>query len=235
VEDLAKLIPLSEAVARGGGAVRAAAFEEMEEYATYWIEKRRAEPGDDLISVVIKSEVEGRPITTEEVYSIVMLLLFGGLDTVASMMGYVAWYLAENPEARHWLINNPDRIPEAIDEMIRSHGVSNTGRIVTHDMEFHGAQLKAGDVIQQPNCLYGLDDRINPDPLTVDFQRRNGQHRAFGGGVHSCPGNVLGRREIMVFLEEWLKRIPDFKLKPGTKPVTKTGMVNSVDTLWLSW
>lgn len=207
----------------------------MEAYLQERINARRMNPGDDLISKIVHAEIEDRPITTEEVDSMCLLLLFGGLDTVASMTGYVAWHLAEHPQDRRWLIAHPERMPDAIDELIRRHGLSNTGRIVTRDMEFHGVRLKEGDVIQQPNCLYGLDERINPDPLKVDFERKGGQHRAFGGGVHSCPGNVLARREVMVFLEEWLRRIPDFALKPGTPPVTKTGMVNSVETLWLIW
>lgn len=235
-DDLDKLIPLSEMVARGGGAVRAQAYAQMKAYINDFLDKRRNNPGDDLVSKIIHSEIDGRPLNEEEVDSMVLLLLFGGLDTVASMMGYVAWYLAEHPEQRQWLCENlTNRLPDAIDELIRRNGVSNTGRIVVSDYDFHGVQLKAGDMIQQPNCLYGLDERVNDDPLHVDFKRARVNHRAFGGGAHSCPGNVLARREIQVFLEEWLPRIPEFRIKSGTSPVTKTGLVNSVEKLHLSW
>ena len=90
-------------------------------------------------------------------------------------------------------------------------------------------------MIQIPNLLYGLDERLNDDPLTVDFRREHIQHAAFGNGPHTCPGAVLARREIVVFLEEWLSRIPDFSLRPGAPPQMATGLVNGVNRLDLVW
>ena len=88
-----------------------------------------------------------------------------------------------------------------------------------------------------PKCLYGLDDRINADPMTVDFHRKPStiKHAAFGAGPHLCPGNVLARRELMIFLEEWLPAIPDFELDPERPPVFTSGGVNSVSKLYLKW
>ena len=72
-------------------------------------------------------------------------------------------------------------------------------------------------------------------PLLVDFDRRKSVHASFGSGPHICPGAGLARREILVFLQEWLRRIPEFRIKEGTHPVLATGMVNGVTKLELAW
>jgi cytochrome P450 len=92
-------------------------------------------------------------------------------------------------------------------------------------------------MIQLPKCLYALDDRKNADPLTVDFHRKPSEvkHAAFGAGPHVCPGAVLARREIMVFMDEWLPVISDFELDAGRPAVIKSGPVNGVIELHLNW
>ncbi|MBV9996747.1 MAG: cytochrome P450 [Caulobacteraceae bacterium] len=236
-EDRPRLIQLAEMIVRTPGLERRLdAQAKIREYLGEWIPRRLADPGDDLISYVVTSEFDGRAINEDEMYSLCSILLVGGLDTVASMMGFICKFLAEHPEHRRQLADEPQLMRNAVEELIRRHGVSNTARYVTHDFEFGGAPLKEGDLIQIPNSLFGLDERKVADPLRVDFHRDfPSPHAAFGNGVHTCPGAILARREIKVFLEEWLKRIPDFQVKPGTKPVLVTGRVSSVVRLELSW
>jgi cytochrome P450 len=82
----------------------------------------------------------------------------------------------------------------------------------------------------------GLDDETVADPMTVDFNRPAPiPHAAFGNGPHRCPGSILARREVKVWLEEWLPRIPEFWIKPGTVPQNAAGMVNNMSELWLAW
>jgi cytochrome P450 len=208
----------------------------MANYISRHIADRKREPRADLITHVINSDVGDRKITDEEAMGYLLLLLFGGLDTVASMIGFIARHLAQHPENRRRLIEDPAILPSAIEELIRRHGLSNTAREVTHDVDFHGVTLKAGDMIQIPNLLYGMDDQRHKDPLTVDFDRPAPiRHAAFGNGPHICPGGILARREIKVFLQEWLARIPDFAIKPGTRPRIVTGMVNAVQEMHLVW
>ena len=92
-------------------------------------------------------------------------------------------------------------------------------------------------MIQLPKCLHGLDDRMNSDPATVDFNRKPSQirHAAFGAGPHICPGASLARRELMVFMDEWLPVIPDFAVDPDKPLVMKSGPVNGVLELHLTW
>jgi cytochrome P450 len=235
-EDRETLLPWAEVVVRSSDqALRREAHAKMMGYLAKWVEQRRAEPREDLISTVVHAKVGDRLITDEETFSLLTLVLFGGLDTVASMMGFIARFLAQHPEHRRDLVEHPELRKAAVEELIRRHGVSNTARYITEDCEMNGVRFSAGDLIQVPNTLYGLDERVNDDPLTVDFRREDGRHAAFGNGPHTCPGAVLARREIAVFLDEWLARIPEFAVKPGSKPQMASGHVNGVTRLELVW
>jgi cytochrome P450 len=214
-----------------------AASKKLGKYIATFISERTASPGTDLISQITQSEVDGRPISAKEALNICVLLLFGGLDTVASQMGFIAKFLAENPGHRHRLLAEPRITPTAIEEMLRRFALPNTARILTCDYHYKDVHFRKGDMIQLPKSLYALDERRNSDPFTVDFDRRPStiKHVAFGGGVHVCPGAVLARREIAVFLEEWLPRIPDFTIDPDRPPTVVSGMTNSFVDLHLRW
>lgn len=207
----------------------------MTEYLNGWLAKRADAPGEDLLSTIVTGEVEGRPLDDHERISVALLMLFGGLDTVASMLGFIARFLAMNPGHRQQLVDDPALIPQAIEELVRRHGIASTTRLVKKDMDFGGAPLRQGDLIYVNNMLAGIDDRVVNDPMTVDFRREKPHHATFGNGRHACPGAVLARREIKVFLEEWLTRIPDFHVKPGTAPEIGCGLVSGVTRLELAW
>ncbi|WP_430386784.1 cytochrome P450 [Blastomonas fulva] len=209
----------------------------MREYLTPYIDARMQTPGDDVISMVITGDIGGRPPSRDEVFGMSTLLLFGGLDTVASQLGFIALHLARNPAQRRELIEHPELRPRATEELIRRFGLPNTARVLTQDYAYKGLQFRKGDMIQLPKCLYGLDDRQNEDPLTVDFHRKPSQikHAAFGAGPHICPGASLARRELMVFMDEWLPLIPDFEIDPDKPLVMKSGPVNGVLELHLKW
>lgn len=235
--DRGELMPWAEQAMRGAThELRIEGFQWMTEYVRKWVDERRARPGDDLISKVARARVGDREIAYEETMGMCVMLMLGGLDTVAGMIGFITRFLAMNPGHRQRLVNNPDILPMAIEELIRRHGLSNTSRIVTRDMDFHGVLFRKGDAVMIPNCLFGLDEAMHNNPLTVDFDRPTPiRHAAFGNGVHICPGGILARREIKVFLQEWLARIPDFAIKPGTQPVMVTGNVNSMNEMHLVW
>jgi cytochrome P450 len=211
------------------------AYQEILAYLEGWIARRRAAPGKDLISEILRIQVGDRPISHQEVLGECALVLFGGLDTVAGTMGFIARFLAMNPGHRKQLVDDPSLIPQAIEELLRRHSIPSVGRVLTEDVTLDGVTMKAGDRVQITVCLHGLDERAWPDPLRVDFHRPVGNTMAFGKGVHRCPGANLARAEIRVFLEEWLQRIPDFSLKPGDPPVTASGAVSGMLRLPLVW
>jgi cytochrome P450 len=198
------------------------------------IAARRRQPGGDFVSKILHGAVSERPLSDYEAQNMLSTVMFGGLDTVASMMGFVMRFLALNPEHRRKLVDEPSLIPNAINELIRRHGIINTARLVARDVDYHGVPLREGDKVIVPNGLYGLDANKFEDPLTVDFRRPNaGQHAAFGNGVHRCPGANLARMEIKVMLELWLPRIPDFRIDGDV--VVASGLVTCLRSLPLAW
>ncbi|MEI4509425.1 cytochrome P450 [Sphingopyxis sp. CCNWLW253] len=239
IADKAVLLPLAEDAVRGRDAeTRLAAHQAMGLYLLDKVRDRRRDPGDDLLSRIVNVDTGGARISESEAVAYATLVLFGGLDTVAGMLGFIARFLALNPGHRAQLVARLDDdayLSRAVEELIRRHGLANTARMVAEDYEFKGIGFRAGDRILPANLFVGLDDRLNPAPLAVDFERENGVHAAFGNGPHACPGAILARREIRVFLEEWLRRIPDFAIRPGSTPRLATGMVNGVLELELVW
>lgn len=204
-------------------------------YISSHIEKRTKKPGSDPMSRILSARVGERTLQPDEVLSMSTLLLFGGLDTVASLMSFTMYFFATHPEHRRELNQNPTLRPAAIEEMIRRHGIANSVRLVRHDHEYKGVPFRQGDLVSLPTSLAGLDDREVEEPLIVDFHRKRSRHAAFGHGPHVCPGSMLARRELGVLLEEWLYRIPDFELKSGTKPVFRAARLNGVSELYLQW
>lgn len=218
-------------------AERAAARDNMNRYIDDLVDRRTADPGDDVLSQAIHSVMpDGRKPERPIAIGLANSLIGGGLDSVATTMTWIAWYLARNPAQRQVLIDEPKRIPKAIDEFLRRFAISNIARVVVDDVEFGGAPLKAGEAILLPSAIRGLDDRIFADPLTVDFDRPNAhQHTTLSHGPHRCIGVMLAHLELRIFLEEWLTRIPDFALDADDPPVMAPEIVPGIERLPLVW
>jgi cytochrome P450 len=215
---------------------RLQAQRDMIGYLQKWIDARRAQPGKDLLSAIVHGKVGDRPMTAEEIMGESLDVMFGGLDTVASMMGFIMKYLATHPAQYQALVADPSSIPAAVEELLRRHGVAAVGRRVLVDMELNGVRLAAGDMVINPTCLHGLDEAIWRDPTTVDFNRPHPTgHGTFGIGVHKCPGERLARSEIVIMIEEWTRRIPVLRLAPGNVSIGMSGAVNGMSRLDLEW
>jgi cytochrome P450 len=215
---------------------RAAGRSYLNHYIERLVERRRAEPGDDLLSEALRADIGGRAMNEIEARGLASGLLGGGLDTVAATMGWAALFLAGNPGHRRQLIAEPGLIPKAIEELMRRFSVPNIARVVRADYEFRSAPLKAGEQILVSACMHGMDENSFENPMEVDFRRRDSyRHSAFSHGIHRCIGAPLATQEIRIFLEEWLARIPDFRLDPDDPPVRATGIVHGLSRLPLRW
>ena len=199
------------------------------------IAARRARPWDDLLSASIHAEFGGAPIDAADMMSMLLVVLFGGLDTVASTMGFIARFLADHPDHRRQPIEEPRLIRQAVNEFMRRFSPSNTARTLTRDFEYKGVQFKQNDKVYVAPVLAGMDERRYPRAQEIDFRRQDMLHASFGAGPHRCPGLLLALLEIRLFLEVWLQKIPDFRVKPGEAPVYGTGQVNCVERLVLQW
>lgn len=198
--------------------------------------RRRSAPGTDLLSRIIAGRVFGRPLTEQEIVGMCTLVLIGGMDTVVSAMSFAAHFLAKNPAHRRQLIADPGLIPNAADELLRRFAIVNGGRLVIRPVTIDGVTLQPGDPVMLPTVLGGLDERVFPAPLEVEFSRPNAtDYATFGRGPHRCPGANLGRSELRVFLEEWLARIPDFEVAPGGTVGMSSGVNGTIYALPLIW
>ena len=192
-------------------------------------------PQQWVVSRVMQGEVFGRAMTHSERVGMLLVTFNGGLDTVMSAMGFIASYLARHPEQRRRLVDEPAKIPAAIEELMRYVGATGTARIVQDDIDYKGVRMKKGDRVFVQAMVHGRDPRRFPDPDVVDFDRKDKRHATFSQGKHRCIGALLARQELRIFLEEWLKRIPDFAVDPDRPQLIETGMVNTVRRLDLVW
>lgn len=199
------------------------------------LDERWGKAGSDGVATVVNSEFNDQPMMKKMALSICANLLLAGLDTVVGFLGFMMLFLARNPDYVKQLTDDPESIPSCVEELFRRFPIVGDGRIVARDVEFDGVTLKEGDMIQMVTALSGLDDEANEDPWTVDFKRRRPLHDTFGAGVHRCAGLHLARTEVTVTLQEWLKRIPEFRVVEGTKPRYLTGHVATVENIQLEW
>jgi cytochrome P450 len=198
-------------------AKREAAGKAIEDYFEQKIEEKRSQPDDRLLSTIVHGEIEGRPLTHEELIGTTHLLLLGGLDTVTATLDCMIVYLAQHPERRRALVADGSLVAGAVEELLRHQTpVMMVPRIVAQDYELGGVKFEAGDgatlLVGAANC-----DRSEFDDATeVRFDRESNRHLAFGAGPHRCLGSHLARLELTVALEEFHRRIPDYELAPET-------------------
>ncbi|MBA68167.1 MAG: cytochrome [Rhizobiales bacterium] len=213
----------------------AANFGKIVAIMTELIETRRAEPKDDLISKMTQFEINGRPISLGELQSICSILFLGGMDTVTNVSSYLFRHLAGDAALQDRLSEEPEKIKDFIEEGLRSFGVVNTPRLVTKDFERFGVPFRQGDMVLCMLPLGGRDDRKTKDPNKFDIDREKIDHVTFSSGPHLCLGHTLARLEMRILTEEWLKRIPSFRLKPGTMAHSRVGTVMALEQLPLEW
>jgi cytochrome P450 len=194
------------------------------DYLAPFIDARMLEPGDDIISKIIVQDLEGGPLNREEVLRLAVSILLGGLETTASVLGFIALYLAENPKARRELIEGKSVITAAVEEFLRRFSPLMYGRIVTEDFVFRGVPLKRNDHVACALGMFNMDEQKFTGALSVDFTHTRNRHMTFGIGPHFCVGHFLARHEIRVFLEEWLKIIPEFRVAPQAEVRYRTGL-----------
>ena len=205
------------------------------DYLKIAIAEKIANPDDGLVSRIAHAEFDGKPISEKEAFGFVTFLFIAGLDTVFATLNNIWLWLARNPDRVQEIINDPDNINAQVEELLRVFSVTFSGRTVAQDVELRGVQLKKGDKITSilPACNY--DPEVFPNPTEVNFHRPKKIILAFTVGVHSCMGAHLARLEIKIALQEWLKRIPDFKVKPGAETIYRPGGVIGPESVPLVW
>lgn len=206
----------------------------VKKYMMSVVEERRKEPKDDLISFALSAEIQGRKFTEDELWGFLFNLFIGGMDTVSTNTALQLRYLAEHPEQQAYLRANPDKIPYAVEELLRALSAVTTFRTCVKPVVVHGVQIMPGDKVAMSTPLANRDDDEFDNPNEIRFDR-NPRHLGFGSGVHRCLGAPLARRELIIAMEEFLKAIPDFRIAPNAKIVTYLGGTIQPASLPIVW
>jgi cholest-4-en-3-one 26-monooxygenase len=204
---------LSSSVSETDMQVTIDAFVAYNDYTRSKIEERRAEPTEDLISVLVHSEVDGERLTDDAILQETLLILVGGDETTRHTISGGTEQLIRNRDQWDLLQNDPDLIPGAIEEMLRwTSPLKNMARTITADTEFHGTSLKQGEKMILLFESANFDEAVFGDPENFRIQRDPNSHLAFGFGTHFCLGNQLARIELLNMTRRVLQRLPDLEL-----------------------
>ena len=199
------------------------------------LEERTAAPRDDILSLLTTAVAGGERLTREEMLDICFVLLTAGLDTVTDSLTCFWAYLAQHPDHQRQLVEQPDVIPAAVEELLRWESpVPAVIRWAREDHNVGEHPIAAGHLVMANLSSANLDPEQYADPLDVRFDRDANPHLAFGGGIHRCLGSHLARRELRVALREWHRRIPTYSLAPGYRPAYKPPL-RFVPDLQLVW
>lgn len=243
MEDLDLFLQMKEGIIRGNSdpdlarqrEIRAEQGGRCYEYFAAIVDERRANPAEDILTKMLAFEIDGRPITKEEVLDICFLFLIAGLDTVTDSLNCFYAHLARNPTLRQRIVDDPAVIPAAIEELLRwETPVPIVARLATQDTEVRGCPVQKGDMVAVMLGSANTDEATIDRAGEVDFDRESNRHYAFGGGIHRCLGSNLARLELRVALREWHRRIPEYRIPDGVE-LEYTPMLRSIEHLPLEW
>lgn len=235
-EDGPRLREWSDNVARGAThEIRDESLSQLFGYLTDTVNRRYDNRGDDPISRMAGEQYFDATMPREKVLAMSVNVMLGGLDTVASLLGFVTLYLYQNPDLRTRLAQ-PGALPDALPEMLRRFPVASLARVVAVDFEYAGVTLKAGDHVLLPTACHGLNSEKYEDPLRFNPDRTIDTLMTFGRGRHQCLGQYLAINEAELALTGWLNAISDYRVSvPFEELVVRCGQVNALEALPLEW
>ena len=198
---------------------------ELVTYFSQLMAERRVDPGEDLISTLLQTEVEGEPIPDDHILGTVALTLIAGVDTTWSSIGSALWHLATHDDDRRRLVAEPELMDTALEELLRAYSPVTMARVTTTNTEVAGCPMSEGDHVVLNFPAANRDPDQFPDADEVILDRASNRHVAFGVGIHRCAGSNLARMELRVAIETWLERIPEFSIVEGATVTWAGGQV----------
>lgn len=208
-----------------------AAMRRIRDYLAGEVLDRKKNPRDDMLSQLANGEVDGRPLTADEVTGGAIVLFLAGLDTVANLLGWVFLQLATDLDMQQALREDPSKRSRAIEEFLRFFSPVTLSRRAARDVQVCGVQIKEGDTISCSMTLASRDDKEFENPDTLDINQPPRRHMVFGFGPHMCIGMHLARLELKIVLERWFARTAEFRVKPGAKIPRRGANVLGIDQL----
>ncbi len=201
------------------------------DYLLAQVHEHLANPRGDLTTYLINAELHGRKLDPAHVVGTMALLLIAGIDTTWSAIGASLWHLAKAPQDRTRLVGDPRLLPAAMEEFLRAYAPVTMARLVTEDMRWRGADMKADDWILLSFPAANRDPAQFERAAEVVIGREVNRHAAFGLGIHRCVGSHLARMELRVALEAWLARIPAFSLADPSAVTWSAGQIRGPRSL----
>jgi cytochrome P450 len=202
---------------------------EMDAYFVETLAHRKQHLGDDVLSLVIQSEVDGEKLTDQEIKDFFIVLLLGGIENTSKLLSTMFWRLGWDIEMRRRMRNlRGEQMLLAMDEFLRYYTPAWLGRLITEDVEIGGVQMQKGQHVILHNQIANRDPRqfVHPDALVLD--REPNRHFGLGMGVHRCLGAHLVRYEGQIVAEAMLSRIPEFELDRRRTPTWINGQVSGM-------
>ncbi len=210
-------------------AAAAVGFTEFDAYARAMLADRRAAPTDDLVSVLAHAEVDGDRLTDDEIVFETLLLLVGGDETTRHVITGGTEQLLRHPDQRALLVEDPGRLPCAVEEMLRwVSPIKNMARVTTRDVVLDGQQLREGDQLVVLYESANFDPAQFDEPERFDVTRTPNDHLAFGFGAHFCLGASLARLEVQTMTARMLERLPDLELATDAPLPRSLGAITSM-------
>ena len=210
------------------------AFAAYTEFTMGIIAKRRAEPTDDLFSILVNSEVEGQRMSDDEIVMETLLILIGGDETTRHTLSGGTEQVLRHRDQWDALAADRALLPGAIEEMLRwTSPVKNMCRTLTADTDFHGTQLHKGEKIMLLFESANFDESVFDEPEQFDIRRDPNSHLAFGFGTHFCLGNQLARLELRLMTDRILARLPDLCLAADHEvlPLRPANFVSGLESM----
>jgi len=180
--------------------------------------ERAGDYRDDLLTHFLRAEVDDDRLSHDDILDICFLFLIAGLDTVTASLDCFFGRLAQDPEARRKIVEDPECIPAVVEELLRwETPVMAVARVAMRDTEVAGCPVARGENVMAVIGAANVDDAEFPEAGELRWDREANRHLAFGGGIHRCLGSHLARIELRVALREWHRRIPEYSVKPGAE------------------
>jgi cytochrome P450 len=212
-----------------------AMLRDMFAYALDLAAEKRRNPGDDLMTALVRASVDGRALDDAELEMFFFLVVIAGNDTVRSALPGGVLALLGHPAQYRRLRAEPDLLDGAIEEMLRWHPpVLTFRRTATRDTELSGQRIRAGDKVVVYFASAHFDERAFPDPHTFDITRAPNDHLAFGQGPHLCLGAHFGRLQLRIFFREFVRLLPEVTLDGAVAHLT-SNFINGITHLPLRW
>ncbi|MCP2241552.1 cytochrome P450 [Lentzea aerocolonigenes] len=217
----------------------AQADKELRDYLAELVDTKRANPGDDLLSVLVETEQTDDPLTPEEIVGLAWSVLLAGFEITTNMLVNSVYLLLTNPDQREQLVQEAGLLEKAVEELLRFVPLtvgSFFPRMALEDVELSGTLVRKGETVLPSTLAANRDEAVFPNADQLDFHRDSNAHLTFSYGIHHCLGAPLARMELQVAIGTLLRRLPGLRLVAEDELPWRSGSIlRGPSSLLVTW